>query len=107
MDLIDHILTSFPDRVSKRGIIDVGLSDHQLLYCTKKFSCAKVGTHNQIAFRSLKNYTEEALSKVYFPNYENFGDVNKAYENFFKKLMRVIDKLGHFKTKIVKGNSQE
>ena len=49
----------------------------------------------------------EALSKVYFPNYENFSDVNKAYENFIQKLMSVIDKLAPFKTKRVQGNSPE
>ena len=108
--LIDHILATFPERLSQRGIIGVGLSDHQLIYCTRKFSHAKVGTQKQIAFHSLKNYTakvyKEALGKVYFPNYENFGDVNIVYENFIQKLMTVIDKLALFKTKRVKGNSQ-
>ena len=61
----------------------------------------------QITFRSLKNYTaeayKEALGKVCFPDYENFSDVNKAYENFIQKLMSVIDKLATFETKRVKG----
>ena len=91
---------------STRLIIDGRLFNHQLIYCTRKFSCTKVGTHKQITFRSLKNYTAEtykkALSKVYFPNYENFGDANKAYENFIPKLMIVIDKLVPCKTKQVK-----
>ena len=109
--LIEHILTTFPERVLQQGIINVRLSYHQLIYCTKNFSRTKVGTHKQITFRSLKNYTaeayKEALGKVCFPDYENFSDVNKAYENFIQKLMSVIDKLAPFKTKRVKGNSQE
>ena len=32
--IIDHILASFPNRVSQQGVIDVGLSDHQIIYCT-------------------------------------------------------------------------
>ena len=40
-------------------------------------------------------------------NYENFSDMNKAYENFIQKLMSVTDKLTPFKTRRVKGNSQE
>ena len=79
---IDHILTTFPERVSQQEITDVGLSDHQLIYCTRKFSCTKLGTHKQITFRSLKNYTAEAykevLGKVCFPDYENFSDVNNV-----------------------------
>ena len=89
----------------------MGLSNHQLIYCIRKVSCTKAGTHKQITFRSLKNYAveayKEALGKVYFPNYENFCDVDKAYENFIQKLMILIDKLATLKTKRVKGNSQE
>ena len=32
--LIDHILASFPSGVSQKGVIKVGLSDHQLIFCT-------------------------------------------------------------------------
>ena len=90
----------------------MGLSDHQLIYCTRKFSRNKVGTVKQITFCSLKKLItaeayKEALGKVCFPDYENFSDVNKAYENFIQKLMSIIDKLAPFKTEQVKGNSQE
>ena len=88
----------------------MGLSNLQLTYCTRKFSRTKVRTYKQITFRSLKNYTaeayKEALDKVYFPDYENFSDINKAYKNFIQKLLSVIDKLASFKTKRVKGNSK-
>ena len=106
-------LIKSPTRVtiSKSSLIDMGVSDHQLIYCTRKFSCTEVGIHKQVIYRSLKNYTAEAYkespSKLYFPNYENFSDMNKAYENFIKKLMIVIDELVLFRTKRVKGNSQE
>ena len=63
-------------------------SDHQLIYYYRKLSHIKPETYKQITFLSLKNYTaeayKEALSKVYFSKYENFGDMNKAYENLFK-----------------------
>ena len=81
----------------------MGLSDHQLIYCTRNFLRTKLQIHKQITFHSRKNYTAEAykaaLSKVYFANYENFDDVNKAYENVIQKLMNVINKLAPFKTK--------
>ena len=32
--LLDYIQTTSPERVSQQGIIDVGLSDRQLIYCT-------------------------------------------------------------------------
>ena len=100
----------------------MGLSDHQLIYCTRKFSRNKVGTVKQITFCSLKKLItaeaykqitfcslkklitaeayKEALGKVCFPDYENFSDVNKAYENFIQKFMRPKKK-----SSLVSGNS--
>ena len=82
--LTDHILTSAPSRVSQKGVINVGVYDHQLIFCTRKISRIKTGgAHKYLDFRSLKNYTtdyyKEALKQTDFPNYENFGDVNEAY----------------------------
>ena len=80
------------------------MSDHQPIFCTQKFSRIKTGgVQKYLNFRSLKNYTDdhhkEALKQVDFPNYENFGDANGAYLNFFQKLMIVIDKIAPCKRK--------
>ena len=29
--IIDHVLASFPNRASQQGVVDVGLSDHQII----------------------------------------------------------------------------
>ena len=56
-----------------KGIIDFGVSDNQLIFCTKKI---KTASYKQIYFSSLKNYSvvayEEALKNVKFPDYEIF-----------------------------------
>ena len=66
--IIDHILASFSDRVSQQGVIDVGLSDPQIINCTRKISRIKRVTHKQIIYRLLKNYSadiyEEALGRA-------------------------------------------
>ena len=36
--VLDHVLTNPADRVSQFGVVDTGLSDHQLIYCTKKIA---------------------------------------------------------------------
>ena len=52
--LIDHILTSAPSRVSQKGVINVGVSDHQLIPCaegTRKISKIKAGgAHKYLNF---------------------------------------------------------
>ena len=59
----------------------------------------------------MKNYTadyyKKALKQVDFPNYENFGDSNEAYSNFFQKLMRVTGKIAPYTSKWLKGNTQK
>ena len=87
--ILDHVLASSPDRVSQSGVIDVGISEHQLISCTRKTVVVKKYCHKQITSRSLKNYSpeiyEEALRTLNFPNYKKFDDIDKAYGKKFKK----------------------
>ena len=108
---IGHILASLSERISQEGVINVFLSDHQLIYCTRKISRIKTGgVHKKIKFHSLKNYAFDAykntLRKINFPNHKHFEDVKRAYSDFFIKLMTVIDNIAPCKTKRVKGNIQ-
>ena len=68
-------------------------------------------SHKQITFHSFNYYTadlfEKELSKLNFPNYRNFNDINKAYIEFIQKIMNVIDKVAPLKERRVKENSQE
>ena len=45
--LIDHIITNSSDKVSQSGVKDLGLSDHDLIYCTRKTSLPKSHKHNE------------------------------------------------------------
>ena len=50
--LSDHVLASFPLRAFQKGVIKVGLSDHQLIFCTRKISKFKTsGIYKYINFR--------------------------------------------------------
>ena len=66
--------------------------------------------HKIIKFRSLKNYVagayKNALRKIDFPNYKYFKDANRAYSDFFQKLMTVIDSVAACNGKRVKGNTE-
>ena len=91
--------------------MNVGLSDHQLNHCTRKVNRVKTGSvHKKNTLRLLKNCAVDAynnaLKKINFPIYEYFEDVNRAYSDFFQKLMTAIDNVAACKTKPVKGNTQ-
>ena len=50
--LLDHILTNSNELVSHSGILDIGLSDHQLVFCTRKKQKSKINKHKTIKTRS-------------------------------------------------------
>ena len=93
--LLDHILTNSHDKISQSGVIDAGLSDHQITYCTRKIIKEKFNEHKDITIRRLKNYSQEiflkAVSEINYPNYSIFTDVDVAYEDFISRTMSVID----------------
>ena len=95
--ILIHVLASFSDRVSPNGEIDVSISDHQLIYCTRKTERIKIYRNKQITFRFLKNYLpeifEEALRKLNFLNHELFDNTDKACGNLIHKVMAVVDNL--------------
>ena len=109
--ILDHILTNSTDRVSQSGVIDTGLSDHQLIYCTRKITRTKFNSHKNITIRSLKNYSQdvylEELNKINFPDYSKFTDINDAYSDFIGKVSLTIDKIAPMKEIRIKNSSKE
>ena len=63
--LLDHALTNAGWKISQKGVIDVGLSDHQLIYCPRKILRNKANMHNQIRVPSLKKYTPEIYYLIF------------------------------------------
>ena len=95
--LIDHILTNSTKKIFQSGIIDCGMSDLQIILCTRKVKRAKFNKHYKVFLRSLKHYTVnvfvEKLQKVNFSNYELFSCIDAAYTDFLNKLMKVVNEL--------------
>ena len=109
--LLDHVLTNSADRISQFGIVNVGLSDHQLIYCTRKITRTRLNAHKYVKMRSLKYYSEDLYVKkvkeIDFPDYSNFKDINEAYSDFTEKVASVIEEIAPIKEVRVKSNSQD
>ena len=109
--LIGHILTNSAEKIIQSGIIDCGMSDHQLIFCTRKLKQAKFNNHNNVFLRSLKHYTVnvfvEKLQKVNFSNYERSSCIDVAYTDFLKKLTKVANKITPSKEIRIKTNTQK
>ena len=91
--MLNHILTNSSEKVSQNWVIDVGISDHQLIYCTRKIKRIEHNMHNQIQVQSLKKNNGEiftnALKTVQFPNYNIFSNVNIAYSDLLNNIHKI------------------
>ena len=61
--IIDLSLVSDSHKISQSGVIDCCLSDHHIIYCTRKITKDYIGKHNNAEIRSLKNYNNEAFQQ--------------------------------------------
>ncbi len=52
---IDLILVSDEKYISQKGVIEYGISDHNIIFCTRKRSKIKFSNHKTVRIRSLKN----------------------------------------------------
>ena len=77
---------------------------------TRKHVNIKIGQHNTIKIRSMKNYSNELfnqkLSEVQFPDYSRFENVNEAYADPSSKLIGVIDSIAPLKQIRLKTNTK-
>ena len=109
--MIDHILTNSCDKIVNSGVIDLSLSDHQMIFCKRKLMRQKFNFHKHIKCRSLKKYSPdmfvEDLKSVNFPNYKNFNSLNVAYSNFLSLFMAAINKVAPSREIRVKNRSHE
>ena len=104
--LIAHILTSSSDKVSQSGVIDLGLSDHDFTYCTRKTSLPKSHKHNEIFEKYSTKKFLKILREIIFPNYLTYTCVNDAYSDFIYRFVGAINFIAPSKKIRVKANSK-
>ena len=56
--LIDLCLTNSPDKISKSGVINIGISDHSAVYLKRKVAHLRSNMHKTVEVRQLKNFNE-------------------------------------------------
>ena len=56
--LIHLSVTNSPDKVTRSGILSLGVSDHSLVYIIRKAKFLRSGTHKIIGMKNLKNFNK-------------------------------------------------
>lgn len=59
--ITDHIFTNRKENLIQYDAIDIGPSDHLIIYCSRRISKGDFKHHNIITVRSLKNNSPEIL----------------------------------------------
>ena len=55
--LIDHVVTSTPEKISHSGVVHTGISDHSLVYAIRKIRVFQK-TNDFVEIRNMKNFNE-------------------------------------------------
>ena len=95
--IIDHIATSCARNSIESGVYEVGMSDHYMVYCIRKFNGAVERDHKIIKTRKMKNFNQDAfLSDVSNICWEHIAsktdDVNYSVCEWTNLLSLTIEK---------------
>ena len=93
--LIDNILSNTSEKIGQFGTISLGLSDHCLIYATRKVVKGQINKHNIVKLRPLRNYCKQdfglKLSALNWQDGLTSTDVTKAWELFKEYFHSVLD----------------
>ena len=109
--LIDHIYTNNTDKISQTGVIESGISDHFITYCTRKKIKDLVGKHTTVKIRPMKNYSEDIFienlnGKEWNRVIEEKEDSGIALEIFNTMFIKSIDEICPEKEIRIKGRTK-
>ncbi|XP_069941386.1 uncharacterized protein [Cherax quadricarinatus] len=108
--LIDHILCNHSENISQSGVITTGLSDHFIIYCTRKITRDRIGLHRTIKMRSTRNYSKETLvNRLHncdWTEITSCTDVNDAWEKFKTMFTTILDNIAPVKEVRIKRRTE-
>ncbi|CAL4126382.1 unnamed protein product, partial [Meganyctiphanes norvegica] len=108
--LIDHIYTNNKDKISQSGVIESGISDHFITFCTRKTTREILGKHTKIKMKSMKDYSKESyvdmLKELDWSTIYQERDVDIALEKFNTMITQVMDDVAPEKEIRIKGSTE-
>ena len=107
--ILDLILVSDPNKISNSGVLSYSVSDHQMIYCTRKIRKSPGKQTDAVKLRSMKNYTKEAfnvqLQEVDWREVLECNTVEEAWSIFKCKFLATIDKISPIRQIRLKQNT--
>ena len=95
--IIDLILVSDKTKISQSGTITYGISDHNIIFCTRKIGKKNFYSHKTVLSRSFKHYSQETfrmlVDEVDWSPVVNCSCVNIAWSQFKDTFLKIINKV--------------
>ena len=92
------------------GVIEIRLSDHKFVYCTRNTSLLKLNEHYKTSFGLMKNYSNKIFVNILRPissiNQSSYSRVNDAYKNFAIKFSSADGSFSTTETLRLKSNTK-
>ena len=104
------IITSDVDKISQSGVLPCAISDHNVIFCTRKIKRYQCNKHNVTQIRSMKNYSVdtfvEKLNEIDWWIVLNEENIDSAWNKFSTLFLEIIDNIAPIKTVRLKQNCE-
>ena len=96
--ILDVCITSSPDKIIQSGVVHLGISDHSLIYATRKLNSVIKGvSQNSVEFRKFRKFNVESfLSDLYMLPWVELDckpeNVDETWECWKTLFLQVLDK---------------
>lgn len=107
---IDLILVSDEDKISQTCVLHLGISDHSLIYCTRRVVKAAINKHNTVKLRSMKNYDKDTfqvnLLNADWSSVLISDNACDAWKKFKSNFTSLVDDIAHIKEVRIKQRTE-
>ena len=96
ISLIDLCITNSPDKILNSGVLTLGISDHSLVYMSRKIHYSNKNSNRIIEKRSFRHFNSEEfvnnLSQQKWCDIEKLSDPNEMWHEWKRNFMSCFDK---------------
>ena len=107
-NIIDLIYTNC-DSISQKGVLNVYISDHELIYCTRKKKHSS-SFMTEFIGRSYRNYDkvhlQTVLSEHDWADYMSYNEVNRCWDYILHLINSLLDEMCPIRKKHVKSKNE-
>ena len=108
---IDLICTSDVENISQSGVLPCKLSDHNVIFCTRKLLKCQFKGHNNVELRIMKCYDKDVfvdkLRSLDWAKVTSVKNVNDSWKIFHEMFLQILDRVAPVKNIRLKQRTEQ